>query len=132
MNGLKITVIRTTLVIAALLLAGCASIYEQTHAYLGSPKYPPTDPAHVRILQAEPKQPKDRLGEIILGVDGSPSRDELEKRLRQGAARLGADAIFIVYDRTHIFPVVYGDWWGPPTIMQGSQRNIVGVAIKYK
>ena len=63
-------------------LSGCASISEHTNAYLGTPRYPPTNPANVQILQAEPTQPKDRLGEIALGVEGKHSRDDLELAMR--------------------------------------------------
>jgi hypothetical protein len=115
------------------MLAGCASISERTNVYLTAPKYPPVNPASVQILSAEPKQPHDRLGEIFLTVEGQPSREELEKKLKRAAARLGADGVFIVYDRTHIFPVVYvGGWWGPAGVDENFHRDIVAVAIKSK
>ncbi|MGD0613875.1 MAG: hypothetical protein ABSA69_00350 [Verrucomicrobiota bacterium] len=115
------------------LLSGCANISEQTHAYLGSPEYPPTAPGAVQILRAEPKRPKVLLGEIILGVEGNPSRQTLEAKLKAAAAKLGADAVFVVSDRTHVFPFVYGDWyWGPMGVTEEAHRHIVVVAIKYK
>lgn len=126
---------RKVLLVSVLLfvVVGCASISSRTNAYLGSPKYTPTSPASVQILQAEPKQPKDRLGEVILTVEGQPSREDLERRLKEGAAKLGADAVFIVYDKMHVFPVVYGDWWwGPMGVTEEAQRKIVGVAVKLK
>ena len=113
-------------------LAGCDTISEHTNAYLGLPKYPPTQPAAVQILTTEPKQPKERLGEITLFVEGTPSRDELEDKLKKAAARLGADAVFVVYDKTHIFPLVYYGWWGPGWVSEDPRRQIVAVAIKYK
>jgi hypothetical protein len=119
--------------LAVAVLTGCASISQRTNAYLGAPKYPASDPAVIQILQAEPNQPKERLGEIILTVEGEPSRDALEKKLREGAARLGADAVFIVHDKMHIFPMVYGDWWwGPMGVTEDAHRKIVGVAVKLK
>ena len=125
---------RRTLALLAIgmLLTGCASIQEQTQPYLGVPQYPPSPPEAVQILADEPNQPKDRLGEIILTVEGNPSRDELEKKLKEAAARLGADATFVVYDKTHIFPVVYYDYWGPPWVTADSRRTIVAIAIKNK
>jgi len=92
---------------------GCANISVRTHAYLGSPKLPPTAPASVQILAAEPTTPKDRLGEILLGLEGNSSRDAIEQKLRSAAAQLGADAVFVTYDRMHVFPVAYGGGWGP-------------------
>src|SRR5262245_38442858 len=116
----------------AILLSGCTSIQEQTQPYVGVPKYPPTTPESVRILAEEPRQPKDRLGEIILTIDGNPTREELETRLKEAAARLGADATFVVYDRTHIFPVVYYDYWSPPWVTTDPRRIIIAVATKNK
>jgi hypothetical protein len=114
-------------------LAGCASVSENTHAYLGIPSYPPSDPARVQILQAEPKEEKVRLGEIILAVNGKPTREDIEKKIKVAAAKLGADGAFIVYDRTHIFPVIYSDyWWGTSWVSQDSTRNIVAIAFKAK
>ena len=116
-----------------ILLAGCASVSENTHAYLGIPHYSPVDPNRVQVLQAEPKEDKVRLGEIILAVDGKPAREDIEKKIRVAAAKLGADGAFIIYDRTHIFPVVYSDyWWGTSWVSQDSTRNIVAIAFKYK
>jgi hypothetical protein len=117
--------------IGVLAMTGCASIYERNHAYLGSPRYPSTMPASVQILASEPDRPKVQLGEIVLTVEGSPRRDTLENRLKKAAAKLGADAVFVVYDKTHLFPVAYWDWWGPWSEGTYSDRVIVAVAIKF-
>ncbi len=117
-----------------LFMGGCSSISENTRAYLTSPHYAATDPAHVAILSSEPSRPREKLGEINLLIEGSPSREAVEKRLRRGGARLGADAVVVVYDKLHIFPIVYVDpWWGAPaSTSQSTTRNVVGLAIKYK
>lgn len=119
------------LLAAALALCGCASISEDTHAYLGVPQFSPTQPDAVQVLASEPNRPKVRLGEIMLSVEGQPSRAALENRFKAAAARLGADGVFIVSDRTHIFPVVYWDCWGP-MYSDDWRRLIIGVAFKYK
>ncbi len=125
--------IRAALLAGLLLVAGCSTVYEHTRPYLGSPVYAATDPSHVRILQTEPTQPKDRLGEIVLTVEGEPSRDKIEAKLKAAAAKLGADAVFIAYDKMHVYPMVYYDWWwGPMGTGTAMNRQIVGVAIKYK
>ena len=68
----------------------------------------------------------------MLSVDGSPSREKLEQKLKQAAAKFGADAVFVVYDKTHVFPVVYVGWWGGPYgVSEETRRDIVAVAIKY-
>jgi hypothetical protein len=116
----------------ALLLSGCASVYTNTRPYLGVASYAPTQPEKVQILAAEPKdRHHERLGEIFLDISGSPSRERVEKKVRKAAAAMGADAAFIVSDKTHIFPAYYWDWWGG-SVSQDYHRGIVAVAIKYK
>jgi hypothetical protein len=117
--------------LAALMLCGCATIYENTHAYIGSPQLAPTSPTNVRIFAAEPKQPMDRLGEVILSIDGNPPRQKVENKLKVAAAKLGADGVYIASDRTHIYPMVYYDYWGPVS-EEDWHRLVVGVAFKNK
>jgi hypothetical protein len=124
--------IRAGLLAASLALCGCASISVSTKAYLGSPNYAPSEPARVQILASEPKVPKDRLGEVRLSVAESPPREKLEEKLRQAAAKLGADAVFVVHDKTYVFPLVYVGWGGPGALSEETRREIVAVAIKYK
>jgi hypothetical protein len=120
-----------TAVLAACLGAGCSTVTCRTQPALGGPRFAASDPARVVILTAEPARAKDRLGEIFISVEGSPSRDRIENKLKKAAAGLGADAVVIASDQTHLFPVVYGGWWGA-TYTQEAQRGIVGVAVKYK
>lgn len=118
---------------ALLTLCGCSSIDVNSKVYLGLPKYAPADPTKVAILAAEPKQANERVGEIMLSVQGNPSREKLEDKLKHAAARLGADAVFVLQDKTHVFPVVYAGWWsGPYGVSETFSRDIVGAAIKYK
>jgi hypothetical protein len=72
------------------------------------------------------------LGEINLSVEGDPSRDAVDRSLRIGFAKLGADGVFVVYDRMRILPFVYLGWWGPTGYSEETRRDIIGVAIKYK
>jgi len=115
----------------SLAVCGCASISERTQAYLGTPSYAPVNPSLVQVLSVEPSRPFVRLGEIMLSVDGNPSREQLEARLRASAAALGASAVYIASDQTHVFPAAYWDYWGPPAAAYW-QRIIVGIAIRYK
>ena len=118
--------------VLTLLLCGCSTVSTHINPYLGMAGYAATDPASVVILTAEPtNRPHQRLGEVFLSISGSPSREKLEKKLKAAAANLGANAVFIVYDQTHFFPVVYVDWWGP-NVYQNTARTIVGVPIRYK
>jgi hypothetical protein len=111
-------------------VVGCDTISVHTHAYLGSPQIPPTNPAAIEILSAKPTRPNQRLGEIVLGIEGNPPRSEIEEKLRRAAAKLGADAVYVTFDRMHAFPVVYGGGWGPVGMAEEMRRDIVAVAIK--
>jgi hypothetical protein len=51
--------------------------------------------------------------------------------MKAAAAKLGADGVFIASDQTHIYPMVYWDYWGPATD-EDWNRVIVGVAFKNK
>lgn len=119
------------MVAAALVICGCATISENTHAFVGSPVLAPTLPASVQIYAQEPKQPKERLGEIILSIEGNPSRQKVDDKLKKAAAKLGANGVYVVSDRTHIYPIMYWDYWGPIT-EEDWHRLIVGIAFKNK
>src|SRR5258705_2445091 len=91
------------LLIAALvsLVASCATVDSTTAQYVGAPHYPPSDPAAVQILRAAPKQPYERLGELVIeaSTEPAPPVSKVEDKVRQEAAKIGADAVVIVTDR---------------------------------
>ena len=115
-------------------LASCASIDSRSTQYVGAPHPPPTDAAWVEILRTPPNRPNDRIGEVKVEASTNPAPPvaDVEKRLRKEAAKIGADAVVVVYDR--IQPVgayVSGPWWGG-SVSTISGRVLIGVAIKYK
>ncbi len=115
-------------------LTGCSSLESNTVQYIGAPRYPAVDPARVQILQAEPKQPFDRLGEVAINAstDPPPPVDKIEASIRARAAKLGADAAYLVHDQVQTAGVqVWGPWWAP-TATPINSRVIVAVAIKFK
>jgi hypothetical protein len=115
-----------------LLLGGCSYVSVQSHEYLGVPKYPPTDPAAIEILHAPPKEPCDRIGEITLEPQGSPSTKDIEDKLRNRAAQMGADAVVIVADTTRMMGAYWtGPWWDGQVYPEWG-RVIVAVAIRYR
>jgi len=122
------------LAIALLLIgAGCNTVSTSRVQYLGVPKLPPSDPAQVQILRTEPTRPHIRLGEIR-AEPSSESVDvtKIENALRQQAAKLGADAAVVVYDRTQVTGAyVTGPWFGR-SVQEIQGRVIVAVAIKYQ
>ncbi len=128
-QSLKLPVLIAALVFT--LVSGCSYVSVSTKQYLGVGAYPPTDPARVQILRSEPRLPNERLGEITLEPQGNPSIAEMETKLRQAAAQMGADAAVIVADRTeYMGSYVTGPWWGRE-IYPEYGRVIVAVAIKY-
>ncbi|MBK9139997.1 MAG: hypothetical protein IPM17_14715 [Verrucomicrobia bacterium] len=119
---------------AGWLLAGCSSISDHTIQYVGAPRPPRTDPYQVELLREEPKRPFDRLGEVVVesSLNPPPAIEKIEGRLRAGAARLGADAVFLATDQTQVTGTQF---WGPywaPSATATQNRVIVGVAIKYR
>jgi len=127
---MKNTLVCTILGAAALTFSGCASIDTYSHSYLGSPQYPPTDPSRVQLITSDPKAAeKNRLGEIAIDVEGKPSREKLEAKLKHEGAKLGADAVVVVSDRTRLFPS-YSYAWGYSGDNTEFHRDIIGVAVK--
>jgi hypothetical protein len=113
-------------------VTGCNTVSINSNQYLGVQTYPPSDPAQIQILRKEPTRPHVQLGEIRAepSSDNVPAQ-KIEESLRNAAAKMGADAVVIVFDRTEVTgAMINGPWFGRSvqTIMG---RVIVGVAIKY-
>ena len=119
------------LAVSLLLLAGCSFVNTRIQPYLGGPTFPPSDPTKVEILRAQPTRPHERLGEVFAEPSGDPTAAQYEQALREGAAKMGADAVVVVYDRMQVVgTMVTGPWWAPeasPIV----GRVVVGLAIRY-
>jgi len=122
----------TGLLVAAGVVGGCTSVSVSSTRYLGVPEFPPTDPNAVEILRRPPHRAHDRLGEVVLEPSGNPSVGEMEQAIRLEAAKIGADAAVLVFDKTkRIGTVVEGPWWARSAhAVYG--RRIVAVAIRYR
>ena len=114
------------------LTTGCNTVSTSVRQDIGGPTYPAANPAQVQILRAAPTRAHVRLGEVQV----QPSSDsvpvtEIEAALRKAAAKMGADAAVVVYDKTQITGAfVTGPWWGRQVqTIQG--RVIIAVTIKY-
>ncbi len=117
--------------VAVLKLAACTTISVSSTHYLGVPQFAPSDPNAVEILRRVPKRPQEKLGEVYLEPSGNPSVGELEQALRGEAAKLGADAAVVVYDRyKRVGTVIQGPWWAR-SARPIYGRTIVAVAIRY-
>lgn len=125
-----VTPVLTALVVLSLLF-GCTYVSVETRKYLAVPSYPPTNPTTVQILRSEPTTQHERIGEISLEPQGNPTIQEMEAKLRETAANMGADAAVIVADTTRLMgSYVSGPWWGRQ-VSPVYGRVIVAVAIKY-
>jgi hypothetical protein len=115
-----------------LTLTGCNTVSTRTTQYVGVPSYPATDPATVQITRVQPAQPHVRIGEIVCEPSSlNTPVPKIEAKLQQAGAKLGANAVVIVVDRTEsVGAVVMGSWYSrqvSPVI----GRVIVGVAVRY-
>jgi hypothetical protein len=108
--------VRRLLAFLAFVLASCVTMDATVTQYVGVPRFEPVDPAKVQVLRAEPMQPHDRLGEILLEIslDPAPPIEDVEQRLREEAAKLGASAVFVVRD----------------LVVPYTSRKLIGVAIR--
>ena len=95
---------------------------------------PSGDPSQVEILRAEPTRAHERLGEIVVDatVEPTPPVADVEQRLRAQGAKLGADAVVVVYDRLQPVALYVSGPWRGQSIEGVSGRKLVGVAIKYR
>ena len=109
---------RLLLTALACVLASCAYVDATTTQYVGVPRSAPTDAATVQVLPSEPMRTHDRLGEILLdiSVDPAPPVADIEQRLREEAAKMGGNAVFVVRD----------------VVSPGVGRKLIAIAIRYR
>ena len=115
-----------------MLLAGCAVVPTVTTLPPGAPTYPPTSPAGVVILSAEPTRPWVLLGQIRAAPQSADfPLPEIEQALQKAAGELGADAVVMVKDRNQVVGrIMTGPrYWRTLHEIQG--RVVIGEAIKY-
>ncbi len=107
-------------------MAGCSWVSVDSTPYAGTPGYPPTDPAKVEILRADPARPFYRLGEIHVDFTGNPREPAMADKIRKAAARMGADAVILSGDTG----LPRRSWWDQ-LINPDPDVVISGVAIRY-
>jgi hypothetical protein len=101
MNRTKIWGALTMAIAVVLLLTSCMTTNAvRVLPRVGVPSYPPTDPATILVLRAEPSQPYEVLGQIIIEPEADLPASQIDQMLRQEAARMGAHAVVIVSDMT--------------------------------
>jgi len=109
---------RLVAILLVLIVAACAYVDASTTQYVGVPRFPSTDPASVKVLNAEPSGRFDRLGEVLLDIslDPKPPVDDIERKLREEAAKWGANAVYVVRD----------------TITRVDGHKLVAIAIRFR
>jgi hypothetical protein len=119
---------------AALVLAtGCQTVSTSHTQDIGGPRFAASNPAQVQILRTMPTRPHVRLGEVRAepsdtGVDVS----KIEDALRKEAAKMGADAAVVVYDKTQVTGAQVVGGFLNRTIQETEGRIVIAVAIKYQ
>ena len=105
-------------ILLVLTLAACAYVDARTTQYVGVARFPPTDPGSVKVLAAEPRERFDRLGEVLLdmSLDPKPPVEDIERKLREEAAKWGAHAIYVVRD----------------TITPADGHKLIAIAIRFR
>ena len=68
---------------------------------------------------------------IDASVDPAPPIEAVEARLRNEAAKIGADAVVVVHDRIQRVGTVVSGGYGYRTVFPVTGHRLVGVAIKY-
>jgi len=130
----KVSCYVTSLAGVAMLFAvtGCQTVSTTTTQAIGGPTFPPTDPATVQILRTAPTRQHVRLGEVKAEpYDESVPAAKIEEALQKAAAKLGANAAVVVYDKTQVVgAMVTGPWYGR-SIQDITGRVVVAVAIRY-
>jgi len=122
----------TVLLITFALSFGSISCYRHVghHVYRGTPRFEPTYPGEVHLLRREPRRSHIQLGEVWIRPNPRMSRDYVENKLREKAARMGADALVITVDRYFGDRVVVRRRWRGSVVYQ--ERLIVGIAIRFR
>ena len=130
----KISYLTLIAAVAALFVgAGCNTIATNTNRYPGIPTFPPSDPANVEVLRAEPARPHVRLGEVRAETsDTSVDVKTIETAMREQAAKLGADALVVIVDRVEGPRTPFVGGWRTRSAEPVPQRVLIGVAVKYQ
>lgn len=123
------------LLVLAAFMAACAPGLRVYH-FRGAPGFPSTRPEAVDLLRFEPRRPHVAFAEIRYDPPARASRYEVEWRLRNKGARIGADALVIEVDtlyREGVWSGQYSSYRGR-RVRRVVQRDhvIVAIAIRYR
>ena len=110
--------VKNWIALLACALASCAYVESSRVNYVGVPRYPALKPEQVQVLASEPKQRHERLGEVLLDISIDPpaSVEDIEARLREEGAQMGANAVYVIRD----------------VARPGEARKLIGIAVRYQ
>ncbi len=117
------------IVLLSILSAACART-TGIDLYPGAPRLAPTYPGEVVLLRHDPRRPHIQLGEVWIKPEPGWSPAFVENKLREQAARIGAQALVIVMDRHFRDRIVARYDWRSRVVYP--ERVIVGVAISFR
>ena len=102
---------------ACLTASACAFVEANSVQYVGVPRFPASKPEEVQVLPSEPARRHERLGEVLLEIsyDPPPPVADIEARLREEGAKMGAHAVYVIRDVKR----------------PGANRRLIGIAIRY-
>ena len=115
-----------------MILGGLSSCYRYVGSrhYPGVPRLGRTHPDYVELLRKEPRRDHIPLGEVWMKPEPDMSRYFVEYKLKEKAAKMGADALIITVDE------YFGGRVASRRRRQGrivyQERLIVGVAISFR
>jgi hypothetical protein len=115
----------------ALLASASGCVQVQSRPYIGVDAFAATKTDSIEILRTAPKGPHVRLGQITVEPQGNTSVQTIEQKFRQAAAKMGANAVVIVADKTELMGVQEMGSWYDPEVAPVTGRVIVGIAIRY-
>ena len=108
---------------------GCVQV--QSRQYIGVQAFSATKADAVEVLRTPPTRPHLRLGEITVEPQTNTSVKTIEEKFRGAAAKMGANAVVIVADRTELMGVRETGPWYDAEASPITGRVIMGVAIRY-
>lgn len=115
------------------LIAGCSQVAATSDRFIGAPIYPATLPANVQVLRQFPTRPYQRIGDVFIEPQsGNPPDSKIEMALQQEAARMGADAVVITFDRITRAGATISGPVGAGQIQPQYGHAVRAVAIKYQ
>ncbi len=115
-----------------IVIAGISSCrpYVGLDFYPGTPRFERTHPDRVMLIRHRPQRNHIELGEVWIRPKPRMSRYFVENKLREKAARMGADAVVITEDTYFPNRVAYRRYRRGTMIYR--ERFIAGVAIRFQ